>query len=231
MADLSDAAKQQLAKIAECVEVGKCDAQAKYPPSMVGQPGVDERVKQALDDGIPPDRVLKDGLTKGMATIGVKFRDNEVYVPEVLLAARAMHKGMDHLRRTFVGDSAPSRGTIVMGTVQGDMHDIGKNLVCMMLEGAGWKVVDLGVDCPPEKFAEAVVANAGCAVGLSALLTTTMLNMKTTIEAVRAQQPGAVVLIGGAPVTDEFAKEIGASGFAPDPQGAIELLDELVPAA
>jgi len=231
MADVSDGKAALLTRIAECVEVGKCDAQAKFPPALVGQPGVDELVTQALDGGVPADRVLKDGLTRGMATIGVKFRNNEVFVPEVLMAARAMHRGMDHLRQVFAGDSAPSRGTIVVGTVRGDMHDIGKNLVCMMLEGAGWKVVDLGVDCPPEKFADTVAENPGCAVGLSALLTTTMLNMKPTIDAVRVKQPSTVVLVGGAPVTNDFAQQVGASGFAPDPQGAIELLDELVPAA
>ncbi|UCG17347.1 MAG: corrinoid protein [Phycisphaerales bacterium] len=220
-----------LSRIARCVEVGKCDAEAKYPPAMVGEPGVDELVRQALNEGVPAEQILKEGLTAGMSVIGVKFRDNEVFVPEVLMAARAMHRGMDHLRDSFVDGSAPSRGTIVVGTVQGDMHDIGKNLVCMMLEGAGWKVIDLGVDCPPEKFAGAVAENPGCAVGLSALLTTTMVNMRSAIEAIRQKQPGTVVLVGGAPVTDDFARQITASGYAADPQGAIELLDELLPAA
>jgi len=220
-----------LRQIARCVEVGKVDAKAKFPPAMAGQPGVDELVRQALDQKIPPERILKEGLTAGMSSIGVKFRNNEVFVPEVLMAARAMHAGMNHLRRTFVGDSMPSRGTIVMGTVQGDMHDIGKNLVCMLMEGAGWKVVDLGVDCAPDKFAEAAAKNPGCAVGLSALLTTTMVNMKAAIEAIHRVRPGTVVLVGGAPVTDDFARQIGASGYSPDPQGAIELLDKLAPAA
>lgn len=220
-----------LHRIARCVEVGKSDAQAKYPPAMAGQPGVSELVQQALDQAVPAERILKEGLTAGMSTIGVKFRNNEVFVPEVLMAARAMHKGMAKLRAMFVDDSMPSRGTIVMGTVEGDMHDIGKNLVCMMLEGAGWKVVDLGVDCAPQKFADAVKQHPGCAVGLSALLTTTMVNMKPTIEAIQTAQPNTVVLVGGAPVTGDFARQVGASGFAPDPQGAIELLDQLLTAA
>lgn len=224
-------AESLLRQIARCVEVGKVDGQSRYPPGMAGEPGVDELTRQALEEGIPAEQVLKDGLTAGMSAIGAKFRRNEVFVPEVLLAARAMHAGMKHLRQVFAGGVVPSRGTIVIGTVQGDLHDIGKNLVCMMLEGAGWKVVDLGVDCPPDKFASAVGENPGCAVGLSALLTTTMVNMKAAIGAVREKQPGAIVLVGGAPVTDAFAKQIGASGYSPDPQGAVELLDELMPAA
>jgi 5-methyltetrahydrofolate--homocysteine methyltransferase len=220
-----------LSRIAHCVEVGRADAKANYPRDMIGQPGVDDLVRQALDDGVPAEDILRQGLTIGMSAIGVKFRNNEVFVPEVLMAARAMQAGMKHLREVFVGDTMPSRGTVVMGTVRGDMHDIGKNLVCMMLEGAGWKVVDLGVDCAVEQFADAVGQNPGCAVGLSALLTTTMVNMKATIEGIRAQQPDTVVLVGGAPVTEEFAGQIGASGYAPDPHGAIELLEKLMPAA
>ncbi len=223
--------QELLRRIAHCVEVGKLDANARHPANLAGQPGVDELVQQALASGIPAAAILKSGLTAGMSVIGEKFRNNEVFVPEVLMAARAMHAGMNHLRAAFVGDSMPTRGTVVVGTVQGDMHDIGKNLVCMMLEGAGWKVVDLGVDCPPARFADAVEQHPGCAVGLSALLTTTMINMKGTIEAIRQRHPETVVLVGGAPVTDDFAKRIGASGFAPDPQGAIDLLDQLLPAA
>ena len=231
MLEATETSKATLARISECVQAGKADADTNIPPGSKGQPGVVELVDRLIADGISPQSVLHDGLMAGLQVIGHKFTNNEVFIPEVLIAARAMHAGMNRLKPLFGEDGMPSRGVFVMGTVAGDLHDIGKNLVCMMVAGAGWKVVDLGVDCKAEKFVEAVKQHRGCAVGLSALLTTTMVAMRETVAAIRELSPETVILIGGAPVTDKFASEIGASAYARDPSGAIAALERLVSAA
>jgi 5-methyltetrahydrofolate--homocysteine methyltransferase len=186
--------------------------------------------EEAIAEGIPPETILADGLIKGMNAVGVKFKANEIYVPEVLIAARAMKAGMVLLKPVLAESGIEPKGTVVMGTVKGDMHDIGKNLVSMMLEGAGYKIVDIGVDQPSEKFIEAAKAENAQIVGISALLTTTMLKMKETIEALK--EAGMVdsvkTIIGGAPVTEDFAKEIGADGYAPDAASAVDIVNELV---
>jgi len=186
--------------------------------------------QQALDEGVPAEQVLNEGLIAGMQVVGEKFKRNEFYVPEVLIAARAMKAAMELLRPLLAQTDAVTRGTVVIGTVRGDLHDIGKNLVAMMLEGGGFRVVDLGVDVAPEKFAEAVQAENAQIVGLSALLTTTMPAMKDTIEAL--EQAGVrdkvKVIIGGAPVTQEYADEIGADGYAPDAASAVDKAKELL---
>ena len=186
--------------------------------------------QQALDEGVPAEQVLNEGLIAGMQVVGEKFKRNEFYVPEVLIAARAMKAAMELLRPLLAQSNAATRGTVVIGTVRGDLHDIGKNLVAMMLEGGGFRVVDLGVDVAPEKFAEAVQAENAQIVGLSALLTTTMPAMKDTIEAL--EQAGVrdkvKVIIGGAPVTQEYADEIGADGYAPDAASAVDKAKELL---
>lgn len=216
-------------RLAACVEQGKTDAATDIPPGSRGSPGVVELVAAALADQQPPDAVLKRGLLPGMQAVGRRFAAGEVFIPEVLIAARAMRAGLAALRPAFVGRPMPARGVFVLGTVRGDLHDIGKNLVAMMLEGAGWRVVDLGIDCSGERFVEAVLANPGCAVGMSALLTTTMLHMRETTATIRAASPSTVILVGGAPVSVEFAGEIGADGYASDPVAAIALLDRLIP--
>jgi 5-methyltetrahydrofolate--homocysteine methyltransferase len=231
MPEIPEPSRETLAQISECVQTGKADAETNIPPGSQGKPGVAELVERAIADGLPPQTILQEGLVAGLQVIGKKFSNNEVFIPEVLIAARAMHAGMDKLRPLFAEDDIPTRGVFVMGTVAGDLHDIGKNLVCMMVEGAGWKVVDLGVDCKTEKFLEAVTQHPGCAVGLSALLTTTMVAMRETVAAIRQRSPDTVILIGGAPVTDAFAKEINASAYAADPAGAIDALERLGPAA
>jgi 5-methyltetrahydrofolate--homocysteine methyltransferase len=217
-------------QIAACVEQGKTDAATNIPAGSRGQPGVVELVATALGAGESPEAVLKHGLLAGMQVVGRKFAANEVFIPEVLISARAMRAGLGALRPAFTGRPMPQRGVFVIGTVRGDMHDIGKNLVGMILEGAGWQVVDLGIDCAADAFTAAVQQRPGCVVGLSALLTTTMLHMRDTIAAIRASSPDTVILVGGAPVSAAFAEEIGASGYAADPVAAIELLDRLVPA-
>jgi methanogenic corrinoid protein MtbC1 len=213
-----------LGQIAVCIERGKVNAASPYPPDMKGQDGADELVRQALDSGVAPDDVLAKGLIIGMGRVGQKFSENKVFVPDLLMAAKAMSAGMAHLKPFFESGQAHHKGTFVIGTVQGDLHDIGKNLVGMVIEGGGWKVVDLGVDVSAEKFLKAVQDNPGAVVGLSALLTTTMINMEKTVKLVKEKVPGTKVLVGGAPLTAEFAKKIGADSYSPDPQGALNFL-------
>ncbi len=214
-----------LQQIATCVERGKVNAASPYPPDMKGQDGADELVQQAIKEGIPASDILEKALIVGMGVIGQKFSRNEVFVPDVLMAAKAMQAAMNHLRPFFDSGEAQHKGTFIIGTVQGDLHDIGKNLVAMVMEGGGFKVIDLGVDVSPEKFAETVKENPGAAVGLSALLTTTMVNMEKTVKAVKAIDASAKVLVGGAPLTQEFADKIGADAYSPDPQGALDYLN------
>ena len=218
---------QLLEKIAYCVEFGKINLASPYPPDMKGQEGADELTKQALDQGISADDVLKKGLVVGMERVGIKFRENKVYVPQVLMSAKAMHTAMEHLKPYFQSGSVKRKGIFVIGTVAGDLHDIGKNLVSMMIEGNGWQVIDLGTDVKTEKFIEIVKANPGCIVGLSALLTTTMGNMEKTVKELKTRLPEVKVLIGGAPVNDGFRQKIGADYYSPDPQGAVEYLNKL----
>jgi 5-methyltetrahydrofolate--homocysteine methyltransferase len=191
---------------------------------------VSSLTQKALDEGIEPGEVLKNGLLAGMEQVGVDFRAGDLFVPEVLISARAMHAGMDVLRPLLSESDMASSGKIVIGTVQGDMHDIGKNLVGMMLEGGGFEVIDIGIDLPPDKFVEVVKAERPNIVGMSALLTTTMQNMRHTIDALEnaGLREEVSVIIGGAPVTKEYADEIGADGYAPDAGSAVELARSLM---
>lgn len=222
---------EKLAALKTCIERGKSSKDAPYPPDMKGQPGAVDLTQELLAEGTPAERILNEALIPGMREVGRKFQCNQAFVPDMLIAADAMKKAMAILKDELSKAQIEPKGTFIIGTVQGDMHDIGKNLVAMMVEGAGWKVIDLGVDVPPEKFMQAVTENPRAAVGMSALLTTTMGAMKTTLDALRERFPGLNVIIGGAPITDAFAKEINASGYAADPQGAIELLEKLNVAA
>ncbi len=185
---------------------------------------VAELTRKALDKGIPPEEILNKGLIAGMEKVGKDFRDGILFVPEVLVAAYAMKTGMEILRPLLAETGVSSLGTFVIGTVKGDLHDIGKNMVAMMLEGAGFRVVDLGVDTPPEKFVEAVKEYKPQIVGMSALLTTTMVEMKRVIEALKEAglRDRVKVMVGGAPVTQEYADEIGADGYAPNASLAVE---------
>jgi len=214
-----------LTQIATCVERGKINAASLYPPDLKGQDGADELTRKALADGVPAADILQQGLVSGMAVVGKKFRENKVFVPEVLMAAKAMSTAMAHLKPYFDSGAVARKGVFVVGTVSGDLHDIGKNLVAMIIEGAGYEVVDLGVDVSPEKFLAAVDKHPNCAVGLSALLTTTMVNMEKIVKAVKEKHPKVKVLVGGAPLTQEFADKIGADGYSADPQGAVDFLN------
>ena len=192
-------------------------------------PKVGALVKQALEDKIDV-KIILGSLIDGMGVVGRRFRDGEIYVPEVLIAARAMYAGLDLIRPILTQTGATYVGKIVIGTVKGDLHDIGKNLVKMMMEGAGFEVIDLGRDVSPEKFVEAVRTNKPDIVGMSALITTTMLNMKDTIEALKNAnlRDKVVVMIGGAPVTERFAAEIGADSYAKDADTAVAKAKEIV---
>lgn len=189
---------------------------------------VREGVSKALEEGIAPTTIINDALIAAMNVVGVKFKNNEIYVPEVLVAARAMHAGMEVVKPLLTGDSLKEKGTMVIGTVKGDLHDIGKNLVIMMMEGAGFKVIDLGIDVPAEKFVQAVEEHKPQVVGMSALLTSTMMQMKKTIEALAAYRDRIKIIVGGAPVTQKFADEIGADGYAPDAASAVDKVKELL---
>ena len=186
--------------------------------------------RKAIDAGMLPKEILDDGLIGGMNVVGRDFKAGDLFIPEVLLCARAMHAGLEILRPLLAESGVPPQGKLVIGTVDGDLHDIGKNLVSMMFQGAGFEVVDLGVDVSPGKFVETVLAENADLVGMSALLTTTMLSMKSTIEAL--SQAGlrdkVKILIGGAPVTAKYAQDIGADGFAPDAGAAVEIARSLL---
>ena len=195
-------------------------------------PQVKELVQKALDEGIDPKTILDEGLLTGMSIIGGKFKRNEVFVPEVLIAARAMNAGMSILEPVLVAAGNKSLGKVVIGTVKGDLHDIGKNLVGMMIKGAGLDVVDIGVDVSAEKFVDAAEAEGADIICMSALLTTTMPSMKGVIDELnkRGLRDKYIVMVGGAPVTDEYAKQIGADSYTPDAATAAEKAKELVSA-
>jgi 5-methyltetrahydrofolate--homocysteine methyltransferase len=193
-------------------------------------PKVKEMVQAALDEGAEPADVVNQALIVGMGEIGVLFKNNEVYVPEVLIAARAMQAGLSILKPLLIEKDVKPVGKVILGTVKGDLHDIGKNLVGMMLEGAGFEVVDLGIDVSPDKFVDAIKNSGAECIAMSALLTTTMPGMKDTIEAVKAAglRDQVKIMVGGAPVTKSFSDEIGADGYAPDAASAADLAKELI---
>ena len=183
--------------------------------------------QRALDDGIDPRQIL-GAMTAAMDVVGRRFQDGELFVPEMLISARAMKAGMTILEPILAAAGVAPEFTAIVGTIEGDLHDIGKNLVGMMWKGAGFEVVDLGVNVPAQRFAEAAVERGAHIVGLSALLTTTMPNMRDAVEAVRASGSAAKVVIGGAPTTPEFAAQIGADGHAVDAGAAVDLARRLL---
>jgi corrinoid protein of di/trimethylamine methyltransferase len=190
---------------------------------------VKELVQQAVDEGMGPEEILDQGLLTGMNIIGVKFKNNEVFVPEVLIAARAMNAGMENLKPLLVAANAQTRGTVVIGTVKGDLHDIGKNLVGMMMKGKGLTVIDLGTDVAPKRFVEEAVKHQADIIACSALLTTTMKEMENVVKAVREAnlQDRVKVMIGGAPVTEAFKQTVGADRYTPDAATAADVALEI----
>ena len=217
-----------LDKLGEAVEFGKVDKNSPYPPNMKGQDGADELAKEALDTGVAPASILTDALVPAMDRVGQKFSENKIFVPQMLMSAKAMGAAMNHLKPFFQSGAVKTKGTFIIGTVKGDLHDIGKNLVAMMVEGGGWTIIDLGVDVNEDTFNQAVTDNPGAIVGLSALLTTTMANMEEIVQKIKAANPETKVIVGGAPLNDDFCNKIGADFYSPDPRGAVEYLNTCV---
>ena len=213
--------------IAQCIERGKINLASPYPPDMKGQIGADEITAEAVKANESPDTILS-GCMKGMEIIGEKFSTQKAYVPELLMAAKAMSAAMEHLKPFFDSGTVKTMGTLIVGTVAGDLHDIGKNLVSMVVKGGGWKIVDLGVDVSAEKFLKAANEYPGAVIGLSALLTTTMVNMERIITYLRENNFKGKIIVGGAPVTQEFADKIGADSYGKDPQAAQQFLDKVM---
>jgi 5-methyltetrahydrofolate--homocysteine methyltransferase len=216
-----------LGQISHCIEFGKINAASPFPPDMKGEVGADELTAMALEQGISPERILHEAMVTGMERVGRKFSENKVFVPHMLMSAKAMSTAMVHIKPFFLSGVVKRKGTVVIGTVTGDLHDIGKNLVCMMIEGAGYEVIDLGVDAGSDKFIRAINEHSGCFVGLSALLTTTMANMSGIVSDIRNAFSDTKILIGGAPINHEYCRQIGADFYSPDPRGAIEYLNRI----
>ena len=214
-------------KLLEAVEFGKVDQKSPYPPQLRGQDGSYELTQKAIETGINPQLILESALIPAMERVGKKFSENKIFVPQMLMSAKAMGASMVQLKPFFASGNIKTKGTFIIGTVKGDLHDIGKNLVAMMVEGGGWSSIDLGVDVNADRFVEALENNPGAVIGLSALLTTTMVNMGEIVTRIKAQNAETKVLIGGAPVNDEFCRKIGADFYAPDPQKAVEYLNRL----
>ncbi len=188
---------------------------------------VEALVDQAVAAGMSARQILNEGLIVGMERLGVLFKANEVFIPEVLVAARAMNAGLTKLEPLLIKEKVEPKGLVVIGTVKGDLHDIGKNLVAMMLKGAGYKIVDLGADVAAEKFVAAAKEHQADVVALSALLTTTMIQMKGVVQALKDAGLPTPVVVGGAPLTQDYASQIGANGYAPDAASAVDVVSKI----
>jgi len=199
---------------------------SNYPPDMKGLPGAVELTQLALDNGLSAQTVLNDGFLPGMKIVGDKFRNGKIFLPEVLISAKAMSSAMELLKPYFQSGEINYKGKVIMGTVAGDLHDIGKNIVKMVLEGGGWQVVDLGINVNSEKFIDAIRSNSAKVVGLSAMLTTTMQNMNEIVRKIKSEINDVKVVIGGAPVTKKFADSINADEYFADPQGMLDYLNK-----
>ena len=217
-----------LKNLYDCIEAGKVNEAAAYPPQMKGLPGADEYTKLALEQGVNPADILEMALVPAMDSIGQKFSEHKIFVPQMLISAKAMNAAMNHLKPYFQAGEVKRKGTFIIGTVFGDLHDIGKNLAAMMIEGAGWEVIDLGIDVKTEKFLEAIEQHPNAVVGISALLTTTMSNMLPVVKAVKEFSPNTKIVLGGAPISADFATSIGADAYAKDPQEGVKWLDALI---
>jgi 5-methyltetrahydrofolate--homocysteine methyltransferase len=211
-----------------CIERGKVDRNSPYPPDMKGQEGAAELTEKALEAGLSPQEILADSLMIGMKKIGDKFGCGEAFIPDLMISAKAMTAATNILKPHFESGDTPQKGIFVIGTVAGDMHDIGKNIVRMIMEGAGWKVMDLGTDVSTEKYLQALDENTPGAVGLSALLTTTMQNMEKTVKEIKTSHPKIKVVIGGAPVTQAFCDKIGADAYFQSPHNLPDYLEKAV---
>ena len=191
---------------------------------------VSELTRKAIDEGVEAAAILDDGLIAGMNVVGEKFRVRDIFLPDVLLAAKAMYAGMQHLKPLLIKEGVPSRGKVVIGSVQGDLHDIGKNLVGIMLKGAGFEIIDLGNDVAPQRFVAEAHAQNASVIGMSALLTTTMQGMRTVVDLVHEQGLGDRIktIVGGAPVSADFARQIGADAYGFDAASAVDRVKDLM---
>ena len=216
-----------LEKLLEAVEFGKVDKKSPFPPQLKGQDGSLELTISAIEIGIKPKQILENALIPAMEQVGKKFSENKIFVPQMLMSAKAMGASMFQLKPYFASGEIKTKGTFIIGTVKGDLHDIGKNLVAMMVEGVGWSILDLGVDVGSDRFIEAMKNNPGAVIGLSALLTTTMVNMSEIVTSLKEKFPKTKIIIGGAPVNQDFCQKIDADFYAPDPQRAIEYLNKI----
>ncbi len=215
-----------LNQISICIERGKINSQSPHPADMKGNDGAVELTQSALTQNISAKDILDKGLLAGMQRIGEKFRDGKIFIPEVLIAAKAMNASMELLKPYFISGEIQHKGKIILGTVAGDLHDIGKNILKMVLEGSGWQVVDLGINVSAEKFISSLKENNAKIVGLSALLTTTMQNMRQIVKQIKDQFDDVFIAIGGAPLTQNFADEINADAYFPDPQSMLDYIDK-----
>ncbi len=215
-------------EIKNAVIKGHSNAEAKYPPEMLGKLGVKEFVQKAIEEKVSISDILHAALIAGMDEVGKKFTAGEYFVPEMLLSAQAMKTGLKILEPLLVGEETKKNGTVILGTVKGDMHDIGKNLVGMMLEGGGFKIIDLGTNTPTEKFLQMAKENPEAVVGLSALLTTTRDNMRVVINELRSNGCSNKVIIGGAAASQKFADEIKADGFTRDAALTVPLVKQIL---
>ncbi len=213
-------------RIALCIAKGKVNRAGWYPPDMKDQDGADEIAAQALKTGVSPD-VLLQGCMLGMDRIGKDFSEKKAFVTNLVISGVAMNAVLKHIKPFLQSGEVKRRGKFVIGTVSGDLHDIGKNLVSMLITGGGFEVIDLGVDVPTNKFLSALAEHPGCSVGLSALLTTTMPNMASSVAAIKKAFPDMKVLIGGGPITGEFCTQIGADFYSTNPHDAVEYLKGL----
>ncbi|KAB2844667.1 MAG: cobalamin-binding protein [Ignavibacterium sp.] len=212
-------------QLSYCIQKGKINISSNHPSVLTGKPGVTELTSEALNLRIPPEIILNDGLLSGMKVVGEKFRDGIIFLPEVLISAKAMNSAMEILRPYFISGEIRFKGKLILGTVEGDLHDIGKNIVKMVLEGAGWEVVDLGINVSADKFIEAINQHKVKVVGMSALLSTTMLNMSNIVKKVKTEFPDMIIVLGGAPLTKVFAESVNADQYFPDPQSFLDYLD------
>jgi len=220
--------KELLEKLAVAIERGKVNLASPFPPDLKGEEGADELTKRALDEGVAPEVILNDSLMIGMRKVGDKFEQGKAFIPDMLIAAKAMNAAMVHLHPFFESGEVVLKGDFIIGTVAGDLHDIGKNIVRMVLTGSGWNVIDLGSDVKANKFIETLKEYPNALVGMSALLTTTMMQMETTTKAIKEVSPDTKVFVGGAPLSQEFSDKIGADGYFPDPNKFAKHLATLV---
>lgn len=212
-------------KIALCIEKGKVSRSAWFPPDMKDQDGADEIAAAAIKNGVHPD-VLLEGCMLGMDRVGKAFGEGKAFITNLIISGEAMNAVLKHIKPFLESDQMKHKGQFVIGTVLGDLHDIGKNIVSMIIRGGGYEVIDLGVDVSTAKFLDAMAQHPGCFVGLSALLTTTMSNMEKSVKAIKEKYPGTKVLVGGAPITQEFCKRIGADFYSHNPHEAVEFLNQ-----